>query len=177
MNPWFLGIDLGTGSCKSIVIDEKARILGFGSGSYTGSTSHSKWNEQDPQSILAGMIRSVKIAIEQAGVRPVDCLALSIGGALHSLIAVDRSGKPLTGVITWADGRGSPQAQAIRRTPQATELYQHCGCPVHGMYPLYKILWLRQEKDMTAIRSVYKQRRILFAFPPDFFHKNCDFFH
>lgn len=146
MNPWFLGIDLGTGSCKSIVIDEKAQILGFGSSNYTGSTSHSKWNEQNPQSILAGMISSVQIAIEQAGVRPIDCVALSIGGALHSLIAVNRSGKPLTGVITWADGRGSPQAQAIRRTPQAAELYQRCGCPVHGMYPLYKILWLRQEK-------------------------------
>lgn len=146
MDPWFLGVDLGTGSCKSIVIDEKAHILGFGSGDYAGSTSHRKWNEQDPESILAGMIRSVQIAIEQAGTRPGDCRALSIGGALHSLMAVDRSGKPLTGMITWTDGRGMPQAQAIRQTPKAAELYQHCGCPAHGMYPLYKILWLRKVK-------------------------------
>ena len=29
---WFIGIDLGTGSCKSIVVDEEARVLGFGVG-------------------------------------------------------------------------------------------------------------------------------------------------
>ena len=156
MNPWFLGIDLGTGSCKSVLTNEKAQILGFGAGDYAGSTAQQKWNEQDPNSILAGMIRSVQIAVEQAGVKANDCQALSMGGALHSLMALDRSGKPLTGVFTWADGRGSRQAQATRRTLQAAELYQHSGCPAHGIYPLYKILWLRQEKpEVYAMAARY----------------------
>jgi gluconokinase len=156
MDPWFLGIDLGTGSCKCVVTDEKAQILGFGAGDYTGATAQQKWNEQDPKSILAGMIRSVQIAVEQAGVKANACQALSIGGALHSLMALDRSGKPLTGVFTWADGRGSRQALAIRRTLQAAELYSHSGCPVHGIYPLYKILWLSQEKpELYAMARRY----------------------
>lgn len=144
--PWFLGIDLGTGSCKSTIVDEKAQILGFGSGDYAGANTYQKWNEQEPGSILAGMIHSVRVALEQAGVEGSQCQGLSIGGALHSLLAINRSGEPITGVITWADGRGAAQAQALRRTPQAAELYQHTGCPAHGMYPLYKIMWLRQEK-------------------------------
>ena len=156
MNPWFLGIDLGTGSCKSVVTDEKAQILGFGAGDYAGSTAQQKWNEQDPKSILAGMVRSVQIAVELAGVKASDCQALSMGGALHTLLALDRSGKPLTGVFTWADGRGSRQAQATRQALQAAELYQHSGCPAHGIYPLYKILWLRQEKpEVYALAARY----------------------
>lgn len=149
MNPWFLGIDLGTGSCKCVVTNEKAEILGFGAGDYSGSNTQQKWQEQDPDLILTGLVRSVRSAVEQAGVDPAGCQGLSIGSALHSLIAVDRSGQPLTGVITWADGRGTPQAQSVRQTPQAEELYQQTGCPAHGMYPLYKILWLRQEKPDT----------------------------
>jgi gluconokinase len=156
MDPWFIGVDLGTGSCKSVVINEKAQILGFGAGDYASSTAQEKWNEQDPKSILTGMIRSVKIAVEQAGVSPKACQALSIGGALHSLLVLDHSGKPMTGVFTWADGRGSRQAQAIRRNHQAIELYQHSGCPASGIYPLYKILWLRQERpEVYALARRY----------------------
>jgi len=28
----------------------------------------------------------------------------------------------------------------------ARRLYQETGCPVHGMYPLYKIMWLRDTR-------------------------------
>jgi len=142
---WFLGIDLGTGSCKCVVVDSQAHILGFGTSDYASSTTQQKWNEQDPDSLLAGMVCSVRSAIEQSGVKATGCAGLSIGGAMHSLIALDHSGNPLTGVITWADGRGAPGAQAVRQSTQAAELYNQTGCPTHGMYPLYKILWLRQE--------------------------------
>ena len=149
MKPWFLGIDLGTGSCKSVVTNERAQILGFGSGNYSEINSQPKWQEQDPEWLITGMVHSVQAAIQKAGVDAAGCQGLSIGGALHSLMAKGRSGQTLSGVITWADGRGAPQAQAIRHTPQAEMLFQHTGCPVHGMYPLYKIIHLRQEKPET----------------------------
>lgn len=152
---WFLGVDLGTGSCKSVVVNDQARILGFGAGSYTASNAYQTWQEQDPESLLAGMIRSVQAAIEQAGVKPAECMGLSLGSAMHSLIALDAAGQPLTGVITWADGRGAPQAQAIRQSAQATLLYQNSGCPPHGMYPIYKILWLKQEQPALFARAAH----------------------
>ncbi|MCJ7830374.1 MAG: gluconokinase, partial [Desulfobacterales bacterium] len=74
------------------------------------------------------------------------CAGLSIGGALHGVLALDRRGDPLTGVITWADGRAVAQADALRDQPIAARLYQETGCPVHGMYPLYKVVWLREHR-------------------------------
>ena len=143
---WFLGIDLGTGSCKSVVINENADVLGFGVGEYTAGDVHDRWQEQNPQELLQAAIISVRNALDRAEVNPDHCAALSIGGALHSLMALDRSGEPLTGVITWADGRAVDQAEAVRGQPLAARLYQHTGCPAHGMYPLYKIMWLRENR-------------------------------
>ena len=143
---WFLGIDLGTGSCKSIIIDAQGRLFGFGVGSYGKYENTGQWEEQDPQELLSGMIQSVRAAIQDAGVNPSACQALSIGGAYHSLIAVDKADRPLTGVVTWVDNRAMKQAQAMRDAGRATELYQQTGCPVHGMYPLYKLIWLREER-------------------------------
>ncbi|CAB1075316.1 hypothetical protein JY97_04170 [Alkalispirochaeta odontotermitis] len=143
---WYLGIDLGTGSCKSVVIDEHADVLGFGVGDYSGSDAHDRWQEQNPRELVQAAITSVKNALARADVEANQCAGLSIGGALHSLLALDGSGEPLTGVITWADGRAVDQAEAVRKQSLATRLYEQTGCPAHGMYPLYKIIWLRENK-------------------------------
>jgi len=143
---WFLGIDLGTGSCKSVVIDEKAEILGFGVGDYSGGDAHDRWQEQNPGELVQAAINSVRNALARADVDANRCAGMSIGGALHSLLALDGSGNPLTGVITWADGRAVDQAEALRKQPLAARLYEQTGCPAHGMYPLYKIIWLRENK-------------------------------
>jgi gluconokinase len=153
--PWFIGIDLGTGSCKSVVIDQDAKILGFGVGEYAGTAVRNRWQEQDPRDLLKATIVSVRSAVTEAAVRPQDCAALSIGGALHSVLALDRHGNPLTGVITWADGRAVEQSSRVRRDPPlADRLYRETGCPVHGTYPFYKIMWLRDERP-----EVFRQAR------------------
>jgi len=71
---------------------------------------------------------------------------MSIGGALHSVMALDGQDQPLTGVITWADGRAVKQAVAVAATPTGMSLYRETGCPAHGMYPLYKVMWLRENR-------------------------------
>jgi gluconokinase len=144
--PWFIGIDLGTGSCKSVVIDDKASVLGFGVGEYSGTDAPDRWQEQDPRDLLRAAFASVRSAVAEASVRPEGCAGLSIGSALHSLLALDRHGDPLTGLITWTDGRALRQSQEVRDLPIARQIYEDTGCPVHGMYPFYKIMWLRDER-------------------------------
>jgi gluconokinase len=61
-------------------------------------------------------------------------------------MALDDAGEPLTGVMTWADGRAVEQAQKLRGRPETDDLYAQTGCPIHGMYPLYKIIWLREKR-------------------------------
>ncbi|HEX7555009.1 MAG TPA: gluconokinase [Leptolinea sp.] len=155
INEWFLGIDLGTGSCKSVVIDRQAHILGFGSGNYIASTTRNKWDEQDPDAILSGMVRATRSAIEQAGVSAIHCQGLSIGSSLHTLLALDSSDQPLTGVMTWADRRAESQAQAIQGTAIGNRLYKQTGCPPHGMYPLYKIKWLSEKQPDIFIKAIH----------------------
>ncbi|MGQ9858355.1 MAG: gluconokinase [Thermodesulfobacteriota bacterium] len=143
---WYLGIDLGTGSCKSLVLSREARPLGFASMEYCAQEVSRRWQEQDPDTLLGAALSSAKAAMEKAMVDPSHCKGLSLGGALHSLVPLDKSGRPLAGLMTWADDRAFRQASELRGSSLAAELYQETGCPVHPMYPLYKILWLRQER-------------------------------
>lgn len=144
--PFFVGVDLGTGSCKSVVVDDHGKVLGFGAAEYSAADACDRWQEQDPQALVKAAIASVRRAVERAGASAKTCGGMSIGGALHSVMAVDGRNTPLTGVITWADGRAGGQAGTIAGTPAGRHLYQETGCPPHGMYPLYKVMWLRQNR-------------------------------
>ena len=165
---WFLGIDLGTGSCKSVVIDENADILGFGVGEYAGSDAHDRWQEQNPRELLQAAIASVRNALARAGVDAKQCAGLSIGGALHSLLALDRHGEPLTGVITWADGRAVDQAEAMRRQPLAAQLYEQTGCPRPRHVSLVQNhVAARKQTGSVPERLALRNRQGICFCPPD----------
>ena len=85
---------------------------------------------------------------------PSACQALSIGGAYHSLNAIDKSDTPLTGVTTWVDECTTKQAQRVREKHDAHEIYLQTGCPVHRLYPLYRLIWLREEQPELFHKTV-----------------------
>ena len=152
---WYIGVDLGTGSCKSVIIDADAQILGFGAGGYSKVEAPTRWKEQDPETLIDALIRSVCQAIERAEVSPRGCQGMSVGGALHSLIALDKSRKPLTGILTWIDARAVSQATAVRAAADGHRIYRQTGCPVHSMYPVYKLIWLREKKPRIFKKAAW----------------------
>lgn len=71
MNPeqnkyYVIGIDLGTSSCKTVVMNLSGQILGLGSNGYPANDIHSKWEEQNPDGLLKATILSVRKAIKTA---------------------------------------------------------------------------------------------------------------
>lgn len=154
---WFLGVDLGTGSCKTIVVDQNGRQIGYGASDYqwAGSGGASKFTEQQPESLVDSVIQSVRAALASCEELPDVCGGMSIGGALHSILAVDASGRPLSGVITWADNRAAALAESLRLDHGVVDLYKRTGCPVHGTFPLYKTLWLKEEQRDTFQRIAH----------------------
>ena len=147
-NPWFLGIDLGTGSCKAMIIDQSLNILGVAASDY-GQTV---WKEQDPEITLQSLIKAVRQVVAAADVNPADCAGISFGCALHGVMAINRNGKPLSGVMTWTDDRALQQSERIKKEDSQKLLYQVSGCPVHWMYWPYKVLWLKENQP-----EIYKK--------------------
>lgn len=145
-HPFAIGIDLGTGSCKTVIIDIKGRLISQAAAPYPSSTKFNRWQEQQQNSLLDGLIQSVSKAIAGSGLNPSACLGLSVGGALHSLTALDREDRPLIGLLTWADSRAEAQAARLREMGISHDLYMQTGCPIHPLYPLAKILWLKEEQ-------------------------------
>ncbi len=153
MDAWSLGLDLGTGSCKAVIVDAALQPRALGSSDYAlGAVDllHTGgFEEQDADELFTGLAAACRQAVSAARRDHPDlmkkpCAGLSVGGTLHSILGLDVRGRPLTGVYTWADARAAQQAAEIKQDSASRGLYLRTGCPVHAMYPLYKILWLRQ---------------------------------
>jgi gluconokinase len=141
---YVLGVDIGTTSTKAIVFDVRGTVLGKHAVEYPLDTSLPSGAVQDPEEIFQAVLTSVAASVSASGVSVQDICCVSFSSAMHSVIAVDVAGEPLTPCITWADSRGTQEAEEIIQAG-GHAIYLRTGTPIHPMAPLSKIRWIRQQ--------------------------------
>jgi len=164
-----VGVDLGTTGVKACVLSTEGNPTVHGEVYSSPLLSHNPgWAEQDPDAIFQTMLSCIRSAIERAEVPPRSIAAISIGTALHSLLAVDDTGRPLSKVLTWADNRSSKQAAILRQSSAGSMLYQRTGMPLHGMSPLPKIMWFYDQR-----REIFDRTAKFISIKEYVLHKLC----
>ena len=138
-----IAIDIGTSNCKAVVVNSKAKVLQSFQSSTSPIVPKPGWNEQDVDEIFDAVFKLLQQSINFCKEENVACISFS--SAMHSLLAVDKNGKPLMNMLTWADLRSAKYAHALEQKPIAKKLYETTGVPVHAMSPLCKLIWLKQE--------------------------------
>jgi len=146
-----VGLDLGTTRCKAVAIAPDGRVIASTAGAYPLYSPQPGWAEQSAHEVWQAAAAALRELCPQV---PANSLAaLSLSGAMHSLLLVDEAGRPLAPAPTWADQRAAPQAQALRQLPAARELYQRTGCPVQSIYHLAKLCWWRAAEPALTARA------------------------
>jgi len=156
MADYFMGVDIGTSSTRAVLFNAVGMPVGMDSREYSIHSSFEGTAELNPDLVFHSTLSVIRGCMEKAGIG-MGCLAgIGLGCQMHSVMAVDREGMPLTGLMTWADNRASAEADFIRDRCDVTDLYNRTGCRVqHPMYPISKILWLRNNRRDLFDR-VYK---------------------
>lgn len=145
MSKYSIGVDIGTTSTKAVLFSEKGETIHQTTVEYPLLTPEPKVAVQDPDEIVEAVILSVKSIMEKAQFDKSQLSVISFSSAMHSLIAVDEKGQPLTPSITWADQRSEPYAKALKEK-NGHSLYEKTGTPIHPMSPLTKLMWLKEEE-------------------------------
>jgi gluconokinase len=140
-----IGIDIGTTSTKAVLFTEKGETVCKYAVGYPLYAPTSETAEQDPKEIFSAVITTLRKVVASSGIDLAKLLCLSFGTAMHSLIAVDAQGNPLTRSITWADNRAAKWAEKIKQEQNGHEIYLRTGTPIHPMSPFVKLVWLRNE--------------------------------
>lgn len=168
---YFIGVDVGTTSTKAIVFNDRGEIKSISNRGYLIAVPQPGWAEQHPEAIFANVLLAMQEAVSKAALPQTAIAAIGFSGAMHSLIAVDAAGQPLTPAIIWADNRSVEQTARLKQDTTGHALYLRTGTPIHPMSPLTKLLWMREQAT-----DVFQQAAKFISIKEYIFHKLFDRF-
>jgi gluconokinase len=143
MEPYVIGIDLGTGSAKAIALSHAGKVIDTAQVPYPTFQPQPNYQEQAPELIWQAFLKCIS-RITTSRQKSPD--AVSLSSAMHSVIPVDEEGNALMNMIIWADNRSAANARNIHQSPFAQRIYEETGTPIHAMTPLCKIPWLKDHE-------------------------------
>lgn len=150
-----IGVDVGTTGTKVVLFDLAGAVLAESAAEYPLDAPRPGWAVQDPDAIAAAVLAGLTAVATAAGHRRAHVAGLAVSTAMHSLLALDAERRPLTPLVTWADGRAAGQAERLRASPAGRRLAHRSGTPLHPMSPLPKLIWFREEEPETFAAAAY----------------------
>ena len=137
-----LALDLGTSSVRGLVFDEAGQAVpGVLARRPTRLVVADDGKaELDADQVVAAAGECLDELGGQGRLDGVGHVAVSC--AWHSVLALDAAGRPITGVLTWADTRAVGLVEEVRRRADPARLHAATGAWPHTTYWTVKIPWL-----------------------------------
>ncbi len=138
----YLGIDLGTSSVKSVLLDEDQNVIGSSSCEQTVSRPYERWSEQDPAGWIEGVEKTFADLRERFGKQFAAVKGIGLSGQQHGAVLLDERDEVIRPCILWNDTRAWRQAAELD-TDRSRELY---GNIVFPGFTSPKIRWVAEEE-------------------------------
>jgi xylulokinase len=136
-----LGLDLGTGSVKALLLDEGGAVCGEGSASYPIHAPRPGWAESSPEDWWEAVLEATAIAV---GPRGYEVKAIGLSGQMHGVVLAGGGGRPLRPAVLWADARSGTHLSAYRGL--AADLQSRLANPPAVGMAGPSLLWLRDHE-------------------------------
>lgn len=152
---YFIGIDSGTQSTKSLVADgESGKILAV--------VSHPTpliqdlppgHKEQHPDDWRQALRISLKAALEESGIDPLMVRGIGVSGQQHGFVPLDEKGNVIRPAKLWCDTSTAPQCETILdRVGGLENCIDLIGNGIPAGFTASKILWLKENEPENYSR-------------------------
>lgn len=149
-----IGVDIGTTGVRAVAYrNGSTKAYATATDEYPLFTDQSGAAEQDANSILASTIAVITRTISLLGDEANNVKGIALSAVFHSFLAIAEDGHPLTRLMTWADSRSQIYLDEMKSKTDSERLYHRTGCPLHPMYPLLKIFWMKNNQPEIFART------------------------
>ena len=149
---WLMGIDIGAGSLKTMIVAADGRVGGSAAVDINTHSAHPGWSEQDPSDWWLALCETVPRALAQARVKPQEIAAIGFSAGAHTPVLEDAAGKVIRPAILWSDGRSSEEANELLEKFGVEILATGCNRPA-PTWTQSQLLWLARHEPETISRA------------------------
>lgn len=142
-----LGIDVGTGGTRAVIIDELGAVVAAATSEHVPFASpQTGWAEQDARDWWQATQHAVRAVLAESGIDADEIAGVGLSGQMHGATLLDGEGDVLRPAIIWCDGRTADQCQAITEQIGAERLIELVSNPALAGFTLPKLLWVREHE-------------------------------
>jgi xylulokinase len=154
---YLLGIDVGTGGTRALILDESGRVISSATEDHRAFVSPQiGWAEQDPCDWWRACGVAVRHALAQANLRAGQISCVGLSGQMHGAVLLDERERVVRPALIWCDVRTEKQCRDIAAQIGADQLIQLTCNPALTNFTLTKCLWVRENEpeNWQRVRSL-----------------------
>jgi xylulokinase len=151
----FMGIDVGTSSVKSIIMQADGIIVGVEQQKYDVLRPQAGFAEQDIEVLWQATCSTLKALSRKypKAIRDLKCIGYS--GQMHGLVMLDKNNHPLRNAIIWQDQRSIREIDEIHRRVPPNEFNAITLNTLSTGYLISSLIWVRNNEPENFER-LYK---------------------
>ena len=153
MSTYWLGIDIGTGGSRALLVDETGRIVAARTAAHEEMRMEKPlWAEQRPENWWDACQEAIRGVLADAGVAGTAVRGVSLSGQMHGLVILDANRAVIRPSLIWCDQRSQPQVDAINAKVGKARVLECIANPVLTGFTLPKLLWVRDNEPANYDR-------------------------
>ncbi len=144
---YVLGIDVGTGGTRGLIIDARGRLVASATAEHEPFASPNiGWAEQHPEDWWRACGLAARQALANSGLTNQDIACVGFSGQMHGAVMLDEHGEVVRPALIWCDVRTEPQCQELTEKIGAARIIQLTCNPALPNFTLTKLLWVRENE-------------------------------
>lgn len=150
----WIGIDLGTSTCKIVAVDSSGRVVAKASRDYPMINLRPGWSEQDADLWWTAASEAMVDVTATLAEKGHEVRGIGLCGQMHGMTALDADAQVIRPAILWNDQRAAAECEWI--TEQAGGLDELLRMTRNRMLPGFtggKIIWLRNHEPANYAKT------------------------
>jgi len=144
---WFLGIDVGTGGTRAVLVDGAGKLVAGASSEHAAfKSAHPGWAEQDPEDWWRAAQEAIHDVLAAAPEPREQIAAIGLTGQMHGAVMLDENGAVLRPSLIWCDTRTQPECDWLTEKIGYERLIELTCNPALPNFTLTKLLWVKQHE-------------------------------
>jgi xylulokinase len=149
----WLGIDIGTGGSRALLIDERGSVrAGFTSPHEDIRMERPLWAEQRSENWWDAAVSAIRGVLAEARVSGSEVRGIGLSGQMHGLVILDGANRVIRPSLIWCDQRSQPQVDGVNAKIGRQKVLEYIANPVLTGFTLPKLLWVRDHEPANFER-------------------------
>ncbi len=142
-----LGIDVGTGGTRAVLLDNAGSVIASRTSEHKPFASpRTGWAEQDPHDWWRATCEAIRELLKESRTPASEVAAAGFSGQMHGAVLLDSAGQVLRPALIWCDQRTADEAAELSAQLGESQIITWTCNPPLTNFTLTKLLWVRKHE-------------------------------